>query len=117
MAATLSSSGEVSHSERHFFEGAKIFSIDTMMRLGENASLEWRVVNRNALTNYREYPSFVRTILVTIHDQDCVAQVRYRLKPGYADYRYNSQPSGVPAVARSVRADNIACAIQLAAGR
>jgi hypothetical protein len=112
MAATLSSSGQVSHSERHFFEGAKIFSIDTTMRLGGNASLEWRVVNRNALVDNKEYPSFVRTILVTIHDQDCVAQVRYQLKPGYADYRYHSQPSGDPAVARSVRADNVACAIE-----
>jgi hypothetical protein len=112
MAATLSSSGQVSHSERHFFEGAKIFSIDTTMRLGENASLEWRVVNRNALINNTEYPSFVRTILATIHDQDCVAQVSYQLKPGYADYRYNRQPSGIPAVARSVHADNVACAIE-----
>jgi hypothetical protein len=59
----------------------------------------------------------VRTILVTIRDQDCVAQVRYQLKPGYADYRYNSQPSGVPAVARSVCADNIACAIEQGAQR
>jgi hypothetical protein len=112
MAATFSSSGEVSHSERHFFEGGKISSIDTTMRLGRNENREWRVVNRNALVNNKEYPSFVRTILVTIHDQDCVAQVRYQLKPGYADYRYHSQPSGDPAVARSVRADNVACAIE-----
>jgi hypothetical protein len=34
MAATFSSSGEVSHSERQFFEGGKISSIDTTMHLG-----------------------------------------------------------------------------------
>jgi hypothetical protein len=112
IAATLSSSGEVTHSEKHIQNGAEIVAIDRTIRLGKNESLEWRVVDRNTLANSKEYKSFVRTILVTIRDANCVAQVRYQLKSGDSDYRHTSQPSGLPAVARSVRADNVTCAIE-----
>jgi hypothetical protein len=112
VAATLSPSGEVTYSEKHFHNGAEIVATNMAMRLGKSESMEWRVVDRNTLANSKEYKSFVRTILVTISDANCVAQVHYQLKSSDSDYRYTSHPSGLPAVARSVRADNVTCAIE-----
>ena len=117
IAATLSSSGEVIYSEKHVRNGAEVGAIDKTIRLGKGESLEWRVVDRNTLANSKEYKSFVRTILVTIHDKVCAAQVRYQLKSGDTDFRYTSHPSGLPAVARSVRAENVTCAIEQASNR
>ena len=58
IAATLSSSGEVTHSERHVRNGAEIAAIDTTMRLGKSEALEWRVIDGNTLANSKEYQKF-----------------------------------------------------------
>jgi hypothetical protein len=81
------------------------------MRLGKNEKLEWRVVDKDSLINIYDYKSFSRAILVTVHGTNCTAQIDFELKPGFSDYEYRSQPSAVPAVARSVRADSVSCTI------
>jgi len=112
MTVTLSSTGELRHSEQRFVNGAQIYAIDEAMHLGKGEKLEWRVVGQKALVNNREYKSFWRAILVTLRNGECIAQVSYKLKTRFDDYQYTLLPSGIPAVARSIRADNVTCTIQ-----
>ena len=84
----------------------------------ERASLEWRVFYRNALTNYREYPFIVRTILVTIHDRGLRRASVMPVETGLRRLPATTpRPSGVPAVGLRCAPTTVPCAIFWAAGR
>jgi hypothetical protein len=112
MEAALSSNGNISHQEHKTNSSGVIFQFQKIFRIGRNDKVEWRVVNKDTLINVFEYKSFKRAILLTVKDGACSAQVDFQLKPGFTDYQYRSQPSKLPAVARSVRADHFQCKIK-----
>lgn len=48
---------------------------------------------------------------MTVTGNSCVAEVDYQLMPGFTDYRYHRLKTGEPAVARSVKAENLECSV------
>src|SRR5580700_6435086 len=107
----FSPNGDVVHSERKYGGHSLIFSRDESFHIGRRDKLEWLKVDKDTLLNVFEYKSFRRAIVVRLHDGICLVQIAYELKAGFSDYQYTSQPRGVPAVARAVRADRPSCAI------
>ena len=82
------------------------------MKLGGGQGHAWKVAGSHELINVVDYISYRRAILVTVHDRSCTAQVDYKLKPGFNDYRYHRLKNGAEAVARSVRVNGLTCSIQ-----
>jgi hypothetical protein len=111
MEIHISQSGNINHIEHKYNWSGEIFTFSKQFRIGGNSKVEWRVVDKNSLINVFEYKSFRRGILVTVKDGACSAKVDFELKPGYSDYQYRSEPSRLPAVARSVRAEHLICSI------
>jgi hypothetical protein len=107
----FSPNGDVVHSERKYGGHSLIFSRDESFHIGRRDKLEWLKVDKDTLLNVFEYKSFRRAIVVRLHNRICLVQIAYELKAGFSDYQYTSQPRGVPAVARAVRADRPSCSI------
>jgi hypothetical protein len=111
MHVYFSPNGDVVHSERKYVGRGLISRIDESFHIGRRDKLEWLKVDKDTLTNVYEYKSFRRAIVVKLRKGICLVQIAYELKAGFSDYQYTSQPTGVPAVARAVRADRPSCAI------
>jgi hypothetical protein len=82
------------------------------LKLGGNSHTRWKVAGPHELINIVDYISYRRAILVTVHGQSCTAQVDYKLKPGFTDYRYHRLKTGEVASARSVKATGLSCSIR-----
>jgi hypothetical protein len=111
MHVYFSPNSDVVHSERKYVGRGLISRIDESFHIGRRDKLEWLKVDNDTLMNVFEYKSFRRAIVVKLRKGICLVQIAYELKAGFSDYQYTSQPTGVPAVARAVRADRPSCAI------
>ena len=107
----LDTSGSVQQSEARV-SGTASGGQSRTIKLGANQGHAWKVAGPHELINVVDYISYRRAILVTVHDKSCTAQVDYKLKPGFNDYRYHRLKNGAEAVARSVKANGLTCSIQ-----
>jgi hypothetical protein len=107
----LDASGSVQHNEARV-SGSASGGGSRTIKLGANQGQAWKVAGPHELINIADYISYRRAILVTVNDKSCTAQVDYKLKPGFNDYRYHRLKNGAEAVARSVKANGLTCSIQ-----
>jgi hypothetical protein len=72
--------------------------------------VSWRVGESNTLVRTADAPQHIQTMRVYMtSDMTCRAEVSYRLKPGFKEYKFTSIKLGVPIYESSIYAKNITC--------
>lgn len=86
---------------------------ETMFRGSANpVSVSWGVEDSKTLirtTNFLQHTDTIRVFITS--DTTCRAEVSFRLKPGFREYRFISIGLGVPIYLSSIRAKNITCRV------
>ena len=72
--------------------------------------VSWRVGDSKTLIRTADAPQHIMTMRVyMISDTTCRAEVSFRLKPGFTEYKFTSIKSGLPIYMSSYYARNITC--------